>query len=182
MRSHAANGSQPKEIELDTSWTSSILEQNWNAARPIVFEFFVADDTFEGGAVAERHLFDDFELIGESYALEGGATLESASANSLEVFVEDDALEGGAFAECYLFDDFEVIGEGYALEGGTVLECAPGDSREVFVEDVALEGSAAGERRAPVLAAGERQIFEYFELIGESDTREGEAFLEYSRS
>ena len=63
------------------------------------FEFFVADDTFEGGATAERKLFDDFELIGEGDTLESGTALEHVRTDSLEVLVEDDALEGGAIGK-----------------------------------------------------------------------------------
>ena len=47
----------------------------------------------------KRQPFDDFELIGEGDALEGGKTLECAIADSLEVIVENDALEGGALGE-----------------------------------------------------------------------------------
>jgi len=39
-------------------------------------ELFVADDAFEGEAMGESHLFDDFELIGESDTREGRALLE----------------------------------------------------------------------------------------------------------
>ena len=53
------------------------------------FEFFVADDVFEGRA-SKRQLFGDFKLIGEVNALESGAALEYVLANSFEVFVEDD--------------------------------------------------------------------------------------------
>jgi len=62
-------------------------------------EGFGADNAFEGGAMGERPLFDDFELIGESDTREAGACLECVIADSLEVFVADDALEGGAMGE-----------------------------------------------------------------------------------
>jgi len=55
---------------------------------------------------------------------------------------------------------------------GAGLECTIANSLEVFVEDDALEGGAFDEHRC----------FEDFELIGESDTREGTAVLECSRS
>ena len=87
------------------------------------FEVFVADDVLEGGAMGERQLFDDFELIGESHALEGGAALEYGNANSLEVFVADDALEGGAMGERQRFDDLELIGESDTCEGEVFIEC-----------------------------------------------------------
>ena len=74
------------------------------------FEFFVADDAFEGGAPGERHLVDDCEHIGEGDAFEGIAIMECASANSFEFFIEVDALEGSAFEERSFFNDFEVIG------------------------------------------------------------------------
>ena len=48
------------------------------------------------------------------------------------------------------------------------MECTLADSSEVFVVDDALEGKAAGERH----------LFDDFELIGEGDTREGVALLE----
>ena len=72
-------------------------------------EVFVADDTFKGRAIDERHLFDDFEIIREGHAREGGAALECALADRLEVFVPDDALEGDAFDERHLFDGVELI-------------------------------------------------------------------------
>ena len=75
-------------------------------------------------------------------------------------------LEGGAFGERALLDD--LIGECNTFEGGTVLECVMANSVEVFVADDALEGGAAGQRH----------LFNDFELIGESDTREGAAKLE----
>ena len=40
------------------------------------FEVFVEDDAFEGGAIGERHHFDDFELIRESDTREGKAACE----------------------------------------------------------------------------------------------------------
>jgi len=40
------------------------------------FEGFVADDALEGRAKVKRNLFDDFEVIGESYIREGVAILE----------------------------------------------------------------------------------------------------------
>jgi len=40
------------------------------------FEGFVADDALEGGVFAERPIFDDFELIGESDTREGVASTE----------------------------------------------------------------------------------------------------------
>ena len=40
------------------------------------FEVFVADNALEGGAVDERQLFDDFELIGEVNAPEFAAAFE----------------------------------------------------------------------------------------------------------
>ena len=48
------------------------------------------------------------------------------------------------------------------------MECVLADSVEVFVEDDALEGGAFDEY----------QIFDDFELFGESDIHEGEAILE----
>ena len=41
-----------------------------------IIEFFVADDTLEGGAGGERPVFNDFELIGESDTREGVASCE----------------------------------------------------------------------------------------------------------
>jgi len=52
------------------------------------------------------------------------------------------------------------------------LECAIANSLEVFVADDALEGGAVGKRR----------LTDDFELIGESDAREGVALLECSPS
>jgi len=54
------------------------------------------------------------------------------------------------------------------FELGAHYECAFADSLEGFIADDALEGGAFDER----------QIFNGFEFIGESDTREGVAFLE----
>ena len=54
------------------------------------------------------------------------------------------------------------------FELGTELKRANTDSLEVFVEDDAFEGGAISEHH----------LFHDFELIGESDTREGEAFIE----
>ena len=51
---------------------------------------------------------------------------------------------------------------------GAAQECKIVNSLEAFVEDDALEGGAMGERPR----------FDDFEIIGESDTREGEAGLE----
>ena len=85
------------------------------------FEVFVADDAFEGGAFGKRHLFDDFQFIGEVDALEGGIALECAWADSFEVFVEDDALEGGP-SKYQPFDDFELTGESDTCEGEASLE------------------------------------------------------------
>ena len=55
---------------------------------------------------------------------------------------------------------------------GTEHECAIANSLEFLVADDALEGGAIGEYLR----------FDDFELIGESDTREGEAILECCRS
>ena len=68
--------------------------------------------------MGENLRFDDFELIGQGDALEGGAVLGCAIADSLEVFVADDTLEGKAMGENLLFDDFELIGESDTREGG----------------------------------------------------------------
>ena len=57
----------------------------------------------------------------------------------------------------------ELIGEGDTREGA-FLECVFAYSFEVFVEDDAFEGGTLAER----------QLFNDFEFIGESDTREGE--------
>ena len=54
------------------------------------------------------------------------------------------------------------------FELGTELECAMANSLEVFVADDAFEG----------VAYSERQLFNDFEVFGEGDTREGEAFIE----
>ena len=52
------------------------------------------------------------------------------------------------------------------------MECPFANSLEFVVEYDAFEGGAFGER----------QVFNDFELIRESDTREGGAMLECSRS
>ena len=70
--------------------------------------------------------------------------------------------------ECLLLDDCELVGEGYALEGGTPIKHTRADSFEVFVADDVFEGGAVDER----------QLFYFFEHIGESDTGEGRAMLE----
>ena len=87
-------------------------------------EVFVADDAFEGGAVAEGQIFDDCEIIREGDALEDGTYLKCPIANSFEFFVPDDAFEEGAFGEHRLFDDFELIRESDTREGGAMLECS----------------------------------------------------------
>jgi len=58
------------------------------------------------------------------------------------------------------------------FELGAVLECVIADSLEVFVADDTLEGGASAEH----------QLFDDFEIIGESDTREGKGILECSCS
>ena len=66
-------------------------------------EVFVADDVLEGGAAGERHLFDDFELIGESDTREA-ARVKTFAVNLAEVFVEDYFLERRAFEETAPFE------------------------------------------------------------------------------
>ena len=87
----------------------------------------------EGGAIGERPLLDDCEIILDGYALEHGAHLECAPANSFEVFVKEDALEGGAMGENPRFDDFEIIGESDTREGEALLECPRSYVRNVAV-------------------------------------------------
>ena len=70
-RSHPRNGS-PKDIELEIFELGAGLECGLTNK----LKFFVADDAFEGGTTAERHLFDDCELIGESDTREGEALTE----------------------------------------------------------------------------------------------------------
>jgi len=55
---------------------------------------------------------------------------------------------------------------------GAALECAATDSFDVIVADDALEGEASAKRTR----------CDDFELIGESDTREGRAFKECETS
>ena len=54
------------------------------------FKVFAADDAFEGFAIEESNIFDDFELIGESDTREGGATAEYclSQIRNVNVFTE----------------------------------------------------------------------------------------------
>ena len=96
-------------------------------------EVFVADDAFEGEAIDKRHLFDDFELIGEGYNLEGRTLLECCRSDSFEVFVADDALECGAMGERQLFDDFELVGKCDTREG-----VAPIESCQSYIRNIGV--------------------------------------------
>jgi len=88
--------------KLDIVELGTILE----CALADSLEFFVADDAFKGGAVDECTHFDNFEIIGEGYTLEGVTVLECSLTDIFEVFVADDMIEGGAMAKRHLFNGF----------------------------------------------------------------------------
>ena len=112
------------------------------------FKVFAADDAFEGFAIEESNIFDDFELIGESDTREGAAIAKCFHSyiHNIAVFTEYHTHEMSTASKRKLWNAFKIVtaGEVDTKEGEAPAECLPvarTNCSEVRTHQVELNGA-----------------------------------------